>query len=152
MPTFSGINSYMTYFRKNINDVFANEGVASNNNSMQEAKQKIVYNAPNTGSYDRTFEFLYANKTVVLKKGGKNKIYLSSYTPTTMAYMPSRHESWVDGSNQNKALPFWIEYGNNSSLFSYIGRDYYNLAYKLIQRNLKEAIIKGMKKRGIDIR
>ena len=151
MATFSGINSYMNHIRTNFRGTLEVEVSNKNNELQQIAKQQTVYNSE-PQDYERTYEFLYANKSIVLKKGRKNEIYLQTYTPTTLAYMPSRHSSWVDGSIQNKGLPFWIEYGNNSSLYSYEGRDYYSLAYRMIKAQLKSTITNGMKKRGIDIR
>lgn len=152
MTTFNGINSYMNHLKSNFRDVMKNELSENNNKLMEVAKKRMVYDSYNPTEYQRTYEFLYANKSVVLKKGGKSQIYMQTYTPTTYEYMPSGHRSWIDNSNQNSNMPFFIQYGNNSSLYSYIGRNYYDFAYTLIKSQLKSVIRKAMKKRGIDIR
>jgi hypothetical protein len=75
-------------------------------------------------NYTRTYELINSLKTTSAKKTG-NKYEISVYfdddeiNPYKVDGEWSSHESVVTGTDISKNLPFYMEYGNQSPLYSY---------------------------------
>lgn len=142
------IDMLISHIRLVTQDIMEKEISTMTKEVQKSKKQSEVYDAYTPTQYDRTYEFLNSNDTKLDKKVYKNNIYMFVYTPTTLEFM-GRHPSWVDGSNQNKNIPYWIQNGNDSPLFSYEARDYITPTRNEIDMKLKATLIKGYRRYGI---
>lgn len=146
---FSSFKAIEQFIIDSTEEVLANEVSDMAKKAQRDRKKSRFYDTYTPTEYQRTEEFLNANETRMLKRQ-KNNIWMWLYTPTTLQYMPSRHPSIVDGSNQNKNIPYWTQYGNgNSPIFSYAGRDWLNPTVDLINEKIRTTFIMGMRKLGI---
>ncbi len=116
---------------------------------QMRAKWLRFYMAYAPKEYRRTYGFLRSNETRMLKPT-KKKVKMVVYTDTRIRAMGGKHESWLDGTTQNKSIPYFAERGNQSSLFAYSKRPYIDYATQLIDRDIEKAMIVGLRKQGVD--
>lgn len=153
MPSsFLDMNALANYIIEEVKDVANNELSRMMEEEFKKSKQENFYDAYQPSTYQRTYEFLNSNLAMINDKRSSNKkLVVEVVTPFTLEYMPSRHPSWVDGSNQNKNIGDYAEYGNGgSSIFSYAGRPYKDSAEQHIKDKAERTMINGLKKRGIN--
>lgn len=116
----------------------------------KKSKRENVYSRPESDSYSRTDELLESSVAMFNdNKSNDKKLVLEIYDETSDFYNPSLHPSWVDGSNQNKNIPKWINYGHGG-IANYAATNYIEKAREEINQSATKVLKQGLKKRGIN--
>jgi len=151
MPSFSTLSGLFSFVEKQIESTLQSEISQESKKMLKESMEDKVYSRPTTGIYERKNELLNSSDTE-FESSGTTKI-LSVFNNTSNNFMPSGHPSWLNlDSNENEKIPFWLEFGNESSLYAYSGTGYFEFMTQRLKKELKPLMIKGLKKRGIDAR
>lgn len=151
MPNFNNVESLLKYIERKTEDVLRTDISNYSEDVLTNRKQIDVYNSRESVFYNRTYEFLNSSKSTFDEKASSSYTkVISVFSDTSKSSMPSGHPSWVDNSNQNEFIPLWLNSGNNnSSLYSYVGTNYFSNFVSEVKSNLKTEMIKGLKKRNI---
>jgi len=95
---------------------------------LRDNVQQLWYGRPYTPThYTRTMEYINSLQCSKVKKVG-NAYEVEVYFAIDLIFPHpaenrewSKHESIIDGEDVSAVIPYYIEYGNNSSLFKYEG-------------------------------
>lgn len=126
MPEFKDMNSLLKYIELNlpINLEKIGEEVK---NVLRENVENLWYGRNYTPThYTRTMEYIDSIQCSKARKiGGGYQIEIYFASDLILPHSPNggewgQHES-VYGEDVSSAIPYYIEYGNNSPLFSYDG-------------------------------
>lgn len=129
---------------------------------QQELKAKFYgragfhQNSDGTDWYTRTWELLECISVRPIRKNGNEYITEVFYDTDKMNTYPSdghewsKHESIVTQTDSRLMLPFWIEYGQDSPLYSWEG---FNIVGDLTERLIDDKALllhfeKELRKRG----
>lgn len=109
--------------------------------TLSDTIRTNVYGVPEGFSYERTNSFQNSVNSNVLNNG--NIIEVSAFNSPEL--MNPSHTSWVDDSNQDDNIAYWLEYGNNPGgnkhpIVEYSGRHYIEDAQDEVNRNIKRLI------------
>lgn len=143
MPTANTISQYM-FMVKNRFATSLKEYGEMVKKELYDNKWKYVYKALTPNQYERTYDFLNANKSIVLKSGSDWQ--LEVFNDTNMS---NSHPSWIDRNSQNDVLQYYILYGNNSSLYSYQARDYWSPTVSYVKKTALLRISQEMRAQGV---
>jgi len=126
MPEFKDLNSLLNYIEANIPVNLEKIGEEVKN-ILKDNIEKLWYGRNYTPTnYTRTREYINSLQCSNAKKiGGGYQVEIYFATDLILPHSSDngewgQHES-IHGEDVSVAIPYYIEYGNNSSLFSYDG-------------------------------
>lgn len=127
MKTFKNLDEALAYLESSVS---VNLEVIGENikEILRKNVEKLWYGVYTPSHYTRTHEYINSITVTKANKVGEGyevMIYfdtdkINPHGPAKEGEWP-RHQSIIGGDDVSKMIPHWIEYGQNSPLYSYAG-------------------------------